>query len=180
MAGSSPRYFRNDEYGKYKWHTAWTVDKTARTLTHKTKGLVVQCIADCLQPAGCHFTPKRQAATWALRIKDVGAVLTKAQARLLEEAHLLAEYHLGALCVDCNVCTLEAENEYYMLQHDVWQSIMGNYEGMLCMGCASKRLGRPIAAPDLLDCAANHIFNKVTAKMLADHSAQQKEPSCPQ
>lgn len=41
----------------------------------------------------------------------------------------------------------------YMLQDDVWLAAKGSHEGLLCLGCVEKRIGRGLVADDFLDTA---------------------------
>jgi len=51
-------------------------------------------------------------------------------------------------CLDCNINTSHIE-EYYMLYDHIWDKIIyGNKEGMLCIGCVERRLGRKLVRTD--------------------------------
>lgn len=64
------------------------------------------------------------------------------------KAWLLAEGHFD--CLDCHKDTSRAK-EYYMVQHNLWrQTGMRPKNGMLCIGCLEKRLGRRLNADDFL------------------------------
>jgi hypothetical protein len=56
--------------------------------------------------------------------------------------------------MDCGVNTSEA-NEYYMLHNHIWNAISKTKGGMLCIGCAEKRLGRRLTAADFSVCELN-------------------------
>ncbi|HEY0063806.1 MAG TPA: hypothetical protein VGC21_16940 [Telluria sp.] len=49
--------------------------------------------------------------------------------------------------MDCANDTFESE-EFYMLWYRIWRSINYKIEGMLCLACAEKRLGRDLTAKD--------------------------------
>lgn len=57
-------------------------------------------------------------------------------------------------CLDCGVCT-HTINEYYMLRNHIWRSIAD--DGMLCIGCAEKRLGRRLTGKDFIDAFINTV-----------------------
>ena len=57
-------------------------------------------------------------------------------------------------CVDCSVNTMDID-EYYMLKEKVWLSIVPGREGMLCIGCVEKRLGRKLIPEDFSYCPLN-------------------------
>lgn len=80
------------------------------------------------------------------------------------------------ICIDCNVDTSgHGICEYYMVQFDIWDNLLFDpkedaryldkkwyffkdevrYEGMLCIGCLERRLGRELNADDFLDCPLN-------------------------
>ena len=51
------------------------------------------------------------------------------------------------LCMDCAEDTYQGQ-EYYMLWYKVWRSINYKIDGMLCLLCAEKRLGRELTSGD--------------------------------
>jgi hypothetical protein len=51
------------------------------------------------------------------------------------------------LCMDCGKDTY-ASQEYYMLLDETWRSINPEIDGMLCLDCAERRLGRELNAAD--------------------------------
>lgn len=58
-------------------------------------------------------------------------------------------------CVDCSVDTILI-GEYYMLHHFVWQQTgLGRYDGMLCISCVEKRIGRKLTSKDFSDFPVN-------------------------
>jgi hypothetical protein len=57
-------------------------------------------------------------------------------------------------CLDCSINTREID-EYYMIEEDVWHSIVPGDEGMLCIGCLEKRLDRRLTPDDFLKCILN-------------------------
>jgi hypothetical protein len=64
------------------------------------------------------------------------------------------------LCNDCGLVTRgEAygdEHEYYNVHDDIWaQSGLGPNDGMLCIGCLEKRIGRKLKSDDFGNCLIN-------------------------
>jgi hypothetical protein len=57
------------------------------------------------------------------------------------------------LCVDCDIDTL-AVGEYYMVTDSCWRRA-GNVDGMLCIVCLEKRLGKPLTARNFTTCELN-------------------------
>jgi coenzyme F420-reducing hydrogenase beta subunit len=69
--------------------------------------------------------------------------------------------HLQArrgLCADCGVCTYCA-GEYYMVRDELWRKY-GAGDGMLCVGCLERRVGRRLEGTDFnfLPLDENHEF----------------------
>lgn len=50
-------------------------------------------------------------------------------------------------CLDCGVDTFHIA-EYYMVQDVLWDEVNPDVEGMLCIGCLEKRLGRILQPSD--------------------------------
>ena len=71
------------------------------------------------------ITPKGAPPTWLAKMKDRSSLL----------------------CLDCGVDTI-AIDEYYMVTHELW----ANSDGMLCIGCLEKRLGRELTPDDFPSC----------------------------
>lgn len=64
------------------------------------------------------------------------------------------------VCKDCSVVVRgEAygdEHEYYNVHDDIWaQSGLGPNDGMLCIGCLEKRIGRELKSDDFGNCLIN-------------------------
>ncbi len=57
-------------------------------------------------------------------------------------------------CMDCSVNTGHI-GEYYMLLRDVWRSAHSTCDGMLCIACVERRLGRMLASKDFTNAACN-------------------------
>ena len=57
-------------------------------------------------------------------------------------------------CLDCDENTA-AIGEGYMLRDDVWLEANPGGEGMLCVGCVERRLGRHLRPDDFTDCPMN-------------------------
>jgi hypothetical protein len=60
---------------------------------------------------------------------------------------------------DCNDCGVNVSEigEYYMLLEPVWFEANNRYEGMLCIGCVEKRLGRELTKADFWPCPLNEV-----------------------
>lgn len=59
------------------------------------------------------------------------------------------------LCLDCKVDTGKI-SEHYFIQTSTWLEIVGSIEGMLCIGCLEKRLGRMLTKKDFTNCYLNN------------------------
>jgi hypothetical protein len=61
---------------------------------------------------------------------------------------------VGEICTDCNYrrcADCRRDPEYYMLRKEIWEEIAGEIpRAYLCIGCASKRLGRPLVRGDFM------------------------------
>ena len=55
------------------------------------------------------------------------------------------------LCVDCQFDTFQ--NEYYMVKDEIWP--IGIDDGMLCIECIEKRIGKTLIKGDFTDCLVN-------------------------
>jgi hypothetical protein len=55
----------------------------------------------------------------------------------------------GCECMDCGFDIGSEPGHYYMLQADLWASINPRIEGMLCIPCLERRLGRKVCDDDL-------------------------------
>ena len=55
-------------------------------------------------------------------------------------------------CLDCSVNTSEIE-EYYALVDEVWLEAQPDKDGMLCVGCVERRLGRTLRESDFNETA---------------------------
>lgn len=76
-------------------------------------------------------------------------------------------------CMDCGECT-SCNGEYYMLRDSIWYSAITamDSDGMLCIGCVERRLGRTLNREDFLLCILNlekeenfELFRKGSARM---------------
>jgi hypothetical protein len=70
------------------------------------------------------------------------------QLALFELPRALGDPHCG----DCGIDTI-AIGEYYMVRDDLWP--LDRLDGMLCIGCLERRLGRELAATDFDDAPVN-------------------------
>lgn len=58
-------------------------------------------------------------------------------------------------CIDCKVNTYLI-GEYYMVYHSVWEeSGLRLFDGMLCISCLEKRIGRQLTSEDFSDFPIN-------------------------
>lgn len=59
-------------------------------------------------------------------------------------------------CMDCGIDS-DAIGEFYMVKREVWATAVPTFErdGMLCIGCLEKRLGRELTPKDFTDCPLN-------------------------
>jgi len=62
--------------------------------------------------------------------------------------------HPRFFCMDCDVDTYVNE-QYYMLKDRLWRKIHPSTDGMLCLSCAEKRLGRPLTRRDFTSARLN-------------------------
>jgi hypothetical protein len=51
------------------------------------------------------------------------------------------------LCLDCKIDTAELD-EYYLVRDEVWREANPQGDGMLCISCLEKRLGRELTHDD--------------------------------
>ncbi len=58
------------------------------------------------------------------------------------------------LCLDCG-WDVRKTGEYYMLRDALWKRINPADDGMLCIACAEKRLGRQLKPSDFTDAPCN-------------------------
>jgi hypothetical protein len=58
------------------------------------------------------------------------------------------------MCLDCESDTLEID-EYYMVQNSIWNHVVPDDSGMLCIGCLETRLGRILTQADFTDAPVN-------------------------
>lgn len=72
-------------------------------------------------------------------------------------------------CLDCRANTLYL-GEYYMVEDEVWKEAKMK-EGMLCIDCLEKRIGRTLKCEDFKKCPLNilpnipksdHLLNRMT------------------
>ena len=68
---------------------------------------------------------------------------------MLTDAEKIAQGQERWLCLDCTKDT-DASQEYYMLKLKIWKSINQKIDGMLCLSCAEKRLGRKLVHSDFM------------------------------
>jgi hypothetical protein len=54
-------------------------------------------------------------------------------------------------CMDCGVDTGKI-HEHYFVHTSVWLSVVNSIQGMLCISCLEKRLGRQLRSEDFTNC----------------------------
>lgn len=60
-------------------------------------------------------------------------------------------------CNDCGVDTVaEIASEMYIVEQDVWQSSGASDDGILCIGCLERRIGRLLDADDFTGAPLNY------------------------
>ena len=64
-------------------------------------------------------------------------------------------------CLDCGFDTYYGE--YYMLADKLWLQANPKIDGMLCIGCVEKRLGRKLKKEDFINCPLNSFSGRFTA-----------------
>jgi hypothetical protein len=74
----------------------------------------------------------------------------------VEEAARDAALERRFHCLDCDVHT-SAIGEYYMLRDEVWLEANPDGDGMLCVGCLEKRLGRRLEPTDFTESTHNFV-----------------------
>ena len=68
--------------------------------------------------------------------------------------------------LSCEDCASDYD-EYYMVQNDIWKAY-GAGEGMFCIGCLEKRMGRKLRRQDFIDLPINGINPKTQSLRLRD------------
>jgi hypothetical protein len=68
-------------------------------------------------------------------------------------------------CLDCSVNTRKNPKDFYMVHAHIWDQY-GVGEGMLCMDCFEKRLGRKLKADDILPSVLTIRDNPYTRELL--------------
>lgn len=79
---------------------------------------------------------------------------------LVELAHYYGSYKdvEAFFCLDCQVDTSRGEaEEYYMVHTELWLEVNPGNDGMLCIGCLEKRLGRELTRADFTDAPINEL-----------------------
>ena len=70
-------------------------------------------------------------------------------------------------CTDCAKDAFANPIDYYMVTDLLWRK-HGVGDGMLCMGCFEKRLGRKLAAVDIKICPLTTYYNPYTIRLLTE------------
>ena len=73
---------------------------------------------------------------------------------VLSDAEKMALGSVRFLCMDCRKDTDESQ-EYYMLEDALWQSLVPDIDGMLCLDCVERRLGRELSHADFSSVPVN-------------------------
>lgn len=74
-------------------------------------------------------------------------------------------FHQESFCLDCNLNTYTA-HEFYSLHDRIWRKANPKIEGMLCLSCVEKRLGRQLKSKDFQHAPINE-ENAVFSELLA-------------
>lgn len=72
--------------------------------------------------------------------------------RYFEHHSAFHEYN----CHDCKLSTLYV-GEYYMVHNELWDKAYPEHDGMLCIACLEKRVGRALTRDDFTDALVNWI-----------------------
>lgn len=81
------------------------------------------------------------------------------------EERMLKAYDINIWgCLDCGVHTGNIL-EYYMLHNDLWLKIHPEDDGMLCIGCAEKRLGRQFNSGDFTHYPINSLTHSRSQRL---------------
>lgn len=65
-----------------------------------------------------------------------------------QERHYLTSWR----CIDCTQWTCA---EYYMVAFDLWEQAVPEQDGMICIGCLEKRVGRQLTPEDFIAAPIN-------------------------
>ena len=77
---------------------------------------------------------------------------------------------MAVLCLDCDEDVIEM-GEMFMVRDDVWLEANPDSNGMLCVGCIEKRLGRRLETGDFTDVEINrtgHRSHRLRTRMSAE------------
>ncbi len=85
---------------------------------------------------------------------------------MISDEEKIAQGAARFLCMDCGVDT-DKSQEYYMLKLPVWRKINPQIDGMLCLLCAEKRLGRRLKSTDFSNAPVNQGQAKVCPELAA-------------
>ena len=102
----------------------------------------------------CHAEPSFHSRLCASRRSVPLSSNVRPHMRTTRASRLGRRLRSSVYCLDCGVDTYKIE-QYYMLRNGVWRSINFKRSGMLCLACAERRLGRPLAAPDFASVPVN-------------------------
>jgi hypothetical protein len=70
------------------------------------------------------------------------------------------------LCLDCKKDTGKL-GEFYFISTELWLSIVGSVQGMLCIGCLEIRLGRKLNSKDFIECFINDpMFGQKSSRLM--------------
>lgn len=140
-------------YGQYKWHLAWTVDVPNKLAVHKSGAHF-----RFTPVSGTSFKPPLgglcPSAAWHGSL--VGGVVMAddpvAKRRCLEALQLFDDLAM-LVCQDCptEICF----DNYYMVHDSLWKQAHPNVQGMLCLPCLEKRVGRRLVMGDFIDAVVN-------------------------
>ena len=75
------------------------------------------------------------------------------------------EIEMSFKCLDCNINTNKI-GEYYMINFKLWNKINPKDDGMICVGCVEKRLGRKLKRNDFTICPLNENYADMSKRLL--------------
>lgn len=145
------------DYGEYYWHFTWSVDVVGRVMTHQS-GLVFQFESGAGKGARPPLGGRCPSGAWYGELRG-GAQSSPSRSndrvamRLCLEALQLFSDMASFACQDCPQDTLGGD--YYMVHNELWDRVHPSGDGMLCLPCLEKRVGRRLRLSDFTDAPVN-------------------------
>jgi hypothetical protein len=69
------------------------------------------------------------------------------------------------ICRDCSIDTKKGKDNFYGVTEELWNQY-GVAEGMLCLSCFKKRLGREFTKEDFVPCVLNYFVNPIVRDII--------------